>query len=137
VSGGAFRFTTEQERSMGWIRWFTRNRADTRPPTHADLAPLAVPGPLPEAVAAVAQVAKQLPRWAIVSAGTDSLHLTRTTRLFRFVDDIRLTAEPGPDGSTRVHATSQSRVGVGDLGQNRRNILELWTALQKVGVARQ
>ena len=121
---------------MGGFRWFTRNRADTRPPTHADLAPLAIPDRPTEAVAAVARVVKQLPRWAVVSAGPDSLHLTRTTRLFRFVDDVHLTAEPGPDGTTRLHAASQSRLGVGDLGQNRRNILELWSALRRVGVAR-
>jgi uncharacterized protein (DUF1499 family) len=62
------------------------------------------------------------------------MHLTRTTRLLRFVDDVHLTFEPGPGGTTRVHAQSQSRVGVGDFGQNRRNILELWQDLRMAGV---
>jgi uncharacterized protein (DUF1499 family) len=45
------------------------------------------------------------------------------------VDDVRLTLTPGTDG-TVVHAESRSRVGLGDLGQNRRNILELWRAIR-------
>jgi uncharacterized protein (DUF1499 family) len=59
-------------------------------------------------------------------AGT--AHLTRRTRVLRFTDDVRLSLTPG-DGGTVVHAESRSRIGVGDLGQNRRNILELWAAL--------
>jgi uncharacterized protein (DUF1499 family) len=48
------------------------------------------------------------------------------------VDDVhvRLIA----DGvNTRVEAKSQSRVGVGDLGQNPRNLRQLTNALNKHG----
>jgi uncharacterized protein (DUF1499 family) len=45
------------------------------------------------------------------------------------VDDIRLRFEP-TSSDTRVQAESRSRVGVGNFGQNRRNILELRAALK-------
>jgi uncharacterized protein (DUF1499 family) len=53
---------------------------------------------------------------------------TRTTRIFRFVDDISVLLEPAV-GGTAVAARSGSRIGRGDLGQNRRNLAELWEAL--------
>jgi uncharacterized protein (DUF1499 family) len=49
--------------------------------------------------------------------------------VFGFVDDVALRFVPAGPG-TLVHAESKSRVGVGDLGQNRRNILELWDAIR-------
>ena len=52
------------------------------------------------------------------------VHLTRTTGLFRFVDDIHVTISNANDG-IRIDAESQSRVGKGDLGQNPRNLKEL------------
>ncbi len=56
--------------------------------------------------------------------GSVKLHLTRTTRAFRFVDDIHITLSPVGDG-TELNAHSQSRIGKGDLGQNARNLKEL------------
>ncbi|EMI56113.1 hypothetical protein RSSM_02448 [Rhodopirellula sallentina SM41] len=58
------------------------------------------------------------------------MHLTRTTPLFRFVDDIHVELTPvetEADSSTRtrVVAESRSRVGKGDLGQNPRNLKAL------------
>ncbi|SMP50894.1 Protein of unknown function [Neorhodopirellula lusitana] len=63
------------------------------------------------------------------------LHLTRTTPLFRFVDDIWVDVLPLDDSDSRsdsdsgtqvlVNARSQSRVGKGDLGQNPRNLKAL------------
>jgi uncharacterized protein (DUF1499 family) len=46
-----------------------------------------------------------------------------------FVDDVVITVESAGPGSI-CHAASKSRVGIGDLGQNRRNILELWAAIR-------
>ncbi|MEM9827835.1 MAG: DUF1499 domain-containing protein, partial [Planctomycetota bacterium] len=67
-------------------------------------------------------------RWTLLdqlrnSAG-HQLHLTRRTPIFRFVDDVRLEITPSSDGC-RIDAHSQSRIGKGDLGQNRRNLIEL------------
>jgi uncharacterized protein (DUF1499 family) len=134
LPGGAF--FSAADWPIAVLRWLTHNVADTRRPTHADLAPLTIPLPPAEAGAAIARVVpERLARWAVVSTAPAEVKLTRTTRLFRFVDDIRLTLEPAPGGTTRVHAESKSRLGVGDLGQNRRNILELWKALRVAGVA--
>ncbi len=70
--------------------------------------------------------------WDIASESSDDgsikLHLTRTTRLMRFVDDIHVEFQPHNTGVI-IQATSQSRVGKGDLGQNPRNLLELVKAL--------
>jgi uncharacterized protein (DUF1499 family) len=64
-------------------------------------------------------------------AGKDGvIWATRRTRLFRFVDDIYLLLLPAHD-STVVFARSASRVGRGDLGQNRRNLGELWAAMEQ------
>jgi uncharacterized protein (DUF1499 family) len=115
----------------GLARWFTSKRANTREPTHADLSPLVVPAPPGEVVLRVADAVRSLPHWRVESTdpATGTIHLTRRTRVWRFVDDVRLTLTPD-GGSTVIHGESQSRVGVGDLGQNRRNILELWAALR-------
>jgi uncharacterized protein (DUF1499 family) len=116
---------------MGLVRWFTRNWANTTEPTHPDMTPMTLLASVPEAVAAIERAVAGKPRWRVIAsdptAGT--MHLTRRTTVFRFVDDVRLTFVPDP-GGCRVHAESRSRVGVGDLGQNRRNILELWAALK-------
>ena len=59
------------------------------------------------------------------------LHLTRTTPLMRFVDDIEVTIQQNPDAEgVIVFASSRSRVGKGDLGQNPRNLIELTTMLR-------
>ncbi|OYP35071.1 hypothetical protein CGZ80_13280 [Rhodopirellula sp. MGV] len=66
--------------------------------------------------------------------GSRRLHLTRRTKLFRFVDDIHVTIVPdvgatsgdgAPANRCIVEAHSQSRLGKGDLGQNPRNLIEL------------
>lgn len=116
---------------MGLIRWFTQNQASTEPPTHRDLSPVTLPVPLEAAAERVRAAVATLPRWRVEpDSDTSQLHLTRRTRLVRFVDDIRLRLLPDGTGTT-IHAESRSRVGVGDLGQNRRNILELWSALRR------
>lgn len=117
---------------MGLLRWFTKNWANTTEPTHADLAPLDLPGvDVAAAITHVESAVRTLPNWAIESVDTQSgkLHLTRKTGVVRFVDDIRLTLQKTATG-VQVHAESRSRVGTGDFGQNRRNILELWSALR-------
>lgn len=114
---------------MGLIRWFTKNWADTREATHSDLRPLVLALPLEEAIERVKQVVAGMPRWKVEgSPSTTGLHLTRTTRTMRFVDDVVLHFHADAAG-TIIHARSKSRVGVGDLGQNRRNVQELWKRL--------
>ncbi len=69
-------------------------------------------------------------RWNVESkmesTGTIEYKITRTTPLFRFVDDIDVKLSPDQTGSgTQLQANSQSRVGKGDLGQNPRNLKAL------------
>ena len=112
------------------LTWLTRNWADTDDPT-SRLVPLEL-ALLPEqALARLQTVMKTLPYWQIVSVDPASLavHATRTTRLWRFVDDIRMRLEATAAGS-RLHGRSQSRLGKGDFGQNRRNLLQLFRALE-------
>lgn len=114
---------------MGLLRWFTKNWANTHEPTHADLAPLVLALTPADALSRVKQAVTTLPRWNIEAETAGQLRLTRRTRVIRFVDDITLRFEP-TDGGCQIQAESRSRVGKGDLGQNRRNILELFRAIQ-------
>ncbi len=78
--------------------------------------------------------AEQTPRWAVesqmISDQQAKIHLTRTTRIFRWVDDIHVEINQ-VDSGVRVDAESQSRVGKGDLGQNPRNLRALVAALNR------
>ena len=84
--------------------------------------------PAGAAADAVVNAIRTLPRWRVTERAGSVIRATRTTRLFRFVDDIVVLLEPAA-GGTRVLARSASRVGRRDFGQNRRNLAELWHAL--------
>jgi uncharacterized protein (DUF1499 family) len=117
---------------MSFLRWFTQNWADTDQPGDPTLPPAELPLPLPEVLERVQSAIRGLARWQVetVDAATGTIKATRRTQLWRFVDDVSIRLEAGA-GVTRVHARSQSRVGVGDFGQNRRNLLELFRALAR------
>jgi uncharacterized protein (DUF1499 family) len=115
---------------MGLARWFSRNWANTLEPTHPDLSPLCLPGLLEDASAIVKRAAGLLRGWRLEERNTAAeLRFTRRTRVFRFVDDVVVHLEPAASG-TLIHVSSKSRLGKGDLGQNRRNILELFRAIR-------
>jgi uncharacterized protein (DUF1499 family) len=117
---------------MAFLAWFTRNWADTDEPGETRLRPLELPISLPAALTRVEAAVARLPRWHVeqVDAPAATVRATRRTRLWRFVDDVTLRLEAIP-GGTRIHAHSQSRLGKADLGQNRRNLIELLTALRR------
>lgn len=79
---------------------------------------------------AVVDAIDSLPRWEVVAGKDGVIWATRRTRVFRFVDDVYLLLLPAHD-STVVFARSASRVGRGDLGQNRRNLGEFWEGMAK------
>jgi uncharacterized protein (DUF1499 family) len=79
---------------------------------------------------AVVDAIDSLPRWEVIAGKDGVIWATRRTRLFRFVDDVYLLLLPTHD-STVVFARSASRVGHGDMGQNRTNLGELWEAMEK------
>jgi uncharacterized protein (DUF1499 family) len=117
---------------MGFLAWLTRNWADTDEPGNVTLTPVELPLPPHAVLARVETAIGQLPRWRVesVDRAAGLLKATRRTKLWRFIDDVTVRLEATPTG-TRVHARSQSRVGKGDLGQNRRNLRELFQALQR------
>jgi len=79
---------------------------------------------------AVVDAIEVLPRWEVVAGKDGVIWATRHTRVFRFVDDVYLLLLPAHD-STAVLARSAARVGKADFGQNRRNLAELWEALDR------
>ncbi len=117
-----------------WRRDWTENFAELDPKSDdPDLRPFVLPHGRDEVVSKIKDWAQQQSRWSVVSESLDEeaakLHLTRTTPLFRFTDDIRVQLTTVPEG-TQVTAESQSRVGKGDLGQNPRNLKELMRGLK-------
>ena len=85
---------------------------------------------MPPAAAAerVAGAIAAIRGWRVVGRAEGVIQATRTTRLFRFVDDISILLEPAA-GGTAISARSASRIGRRDFGQNRRNLSELWQAI--------
>jgi uncharacterized protein (DUF1499 family) len=130
---GLFKATEATGLDMTLLSWFRRNWADTDEDNDPALAPADLPLPLSGALAAVEDAVRGLRRWQVESADRRAgvIKATRRTRLFRYIDDVEIRAEPLSDGRTRIHARSKSRVGKGDLGQNRRNLLELLTAIRR------
>lgn len=92
------------------------------------LVPLTVRASLTDMDSRIRASLGALPRWRLEAADGPVYWATRRTRLFRFTDDIYILVEPAERDSI-LRFWSGSRVGRGDLGQNRRNINELRTAL--------
>lgn len=118
-----------------WGRDLTTNVASTHSQSD-DLAlhPVRATCPLDEAAAAVMQAVSRLPRWTGGETSRDEdavrLEFVRTTPLMRYKDDVTVLVESDGEGSV-VSATSRSRVGRGDLGQNPRNLKELIRAVRQ------
>ena len=105
-----------------------RNVAVTTPDADDPrLRPHTYVGKASEVARAIEQAITPLPRWKVIGGRNGVIWLTHRTRL-GFVDDIHLLLIPTGD-STAVFARSASRIGYGDFGQNRRNLAELWAAL--------
>ncbi|MEO1527791.1 MAG: DUF1499 domain-containing protein [Planctomycetota bacterium] len=102
----------------------------------SELRPLTLQGPIESLVKRLDDWTTQRGQWELVSStiyerpledGTlATSKLTRRTAVFRFVDDIEVRFVQEGDGSQiTLYASSQARVGKGDLGQNPRNLIEL------------
>lgn len=117
-----------------WSRDLTTNFASTDATAEDPLLrPLEVPSSPAQVRQAILQFVEAQPRWElgqVPEARENSLALVRKTRWLRFADDVQVTLTPTDEG-TRIEATSQSRVGRGDLGQNPRNLIELLQALRE------
>lgn len=66
-----------------------------------------------------------MPRAALVERGADYLHVTFTSKLMRYVDDVEFRI-----AGDHIDVRSASRVGYGDMGVSRARVEELraaWT----------
>jgi len=116
---------------VGGCAGLTTNHAQTSP-AHPDptLRTRYVPGAYDAVFDAALAVSRALPRWKITGQerASGSILAERRTRLFKFVDDIRIDVTQADDGRVALNLSSRSRVGKGDFGQNARNIREFLAA---------
>jgi len=123
-----------------WSRDLSTNRASTSSVAQNPLLrPLDLPTPPAKVHEQLLLLVDRLPDWSLLEATHQEtskqnasfvLALTRTSKIFHFVDDVHVSLLATPTG-TRVELTSQSRIGKGDLGQNPRNIEQLMQALRE------
>jgi uncharacterized protein (DUF1499 family) len=88
-------------------------------PRTATIAPLACPGEPAAAMRRLAALLARMPGAVMITATPDYVHAEFTTRWLRFVDDVEFVAAPA-DGV--IHVRSASRLGLEDLGANRRRV---------------
>jgi uncharacterized protein (DUF1499 family) len=109
-----------------WSRDFTRNHAAISPEAMDEaLRPLVSSLSTADLVEAAKRAAGRIRTWEHIgeaAEGNTTLVLfVRTSRIWRFKDDIIIVIENL--GSERlVSGKSASRIGIGDLGQNPRNL---------------
>ncbi len=119
---------------FGGCRGLTHNRAETQV-DHADPSLKTRNYALQTDVlfATVLEAIKTLPRWQVVSQDLKKGEIiaTRTSRLFRFVDDVQIQVLEKTEREIAIDLRSASRVGKGDFGQNARNIRDFLTALDQ------
>ncbi|MEM9352513.1 MAG: DUF1499 domain-containing protein [Planctomycetota bacterium] len=114
-----------------WSRDLTTNTATTSAES-ADpgLRPLQTEASAEQLADALRSFANQNGAWELVESSGNSHKLVRTTGLLRFKDDVVMTFS-ATDNGLLVEASSGSRVGKGDLGQNPRNLKELLSGLSE------
>ena len=119
-----------------WSRDLTTNTAETSADaTDENLSTLDIIQNREPAIESILAVVKQISNWEFIDQSEDELghqvlHVTRTTGVMRYVDDIYISIEEKNLGC-RINVRSQSRVGKGDLGQNPRNIKQLIQQLRQ------
>jgi len=83
------------------------------------IAPLTYTSTQAEALRRLIEIIHSLPRTRVVSDTADYLHVTFTSALFRFVDDVEFYFD---DARKTIHFRSASRLGYSDLGVNRKRM---------------
>ena len=118
---------------LSFLRGFIKNDADTYQPTHADLSPLQVPLDRANTLELILNIVVHEKNWDLVPDDdiVQILHLTHKTKLIGYIDDVYVEVIEQNPRQSLVHAKSKSRVGIGDFGQNRKNILELFALVKK------
>jgi len=75
--------------------------------------------------------------WRIIDTVPErgSIHAVVATPWLRFRDDVRISLEEGPDGSTLVQVESRSRLGRADFGANIAHVKTLHRRLDALAAA--
>ncbi len=87
-----------------------------------NIQPIPYEGPREDALEALITIIKGLPGTEIIAQRPDYLHVTFTTKLWKFVDDVEFYL---PEDEQVIQVRSASRVGKWDLGLNRRRIKKI------------
>lgn len=115
--------------------WLRENRAQTHP-GHPDPSLRGRTYAIPFArvwAAGLETASGALPGWVLMEADENQglIVAEARTRVFRFVDDVRVQVSLDEYGQTRVDMASASRIGKGDLGQNARRIRKFFRTLDR------
>ena len=86
------------------------------------IAPINYQGTRDEAKQKILKIIKGMPRTKIVKEAEDYIHVTFTTKIMRYVDDVQFYFD---DTNKVIHFRSASRVGYSDLGLNRQRMEEI------------
>lgn len=120
--------------SFSGCRGLTHNQAETRP-DHSDPSLWTRTYAIDHDVffTKLLEVIKELPRWKVLShdLALGEVVATRETRIFHFVDDVRILVVKKEKETIILNIRSASRIGKGDFGQNARNIRELLKGLDQ------
>jgi uncharacterized protein (DUF1499 family) len=84
--------------------------------------PLSYNGSYSEAKQALLSIISSLPRTKIIADNDRYVHVTFTSRLMRFVDDVEFLFD---ETNKQIHVRSASRVGYSDMGVNRKRVEDL------------
>jgi uncharacterized protein (DUF1499 family) len=105
----------------------------------ADLHPIHLAVPPPDAFARARAVAEAMPRWTVIATDQPAgvIEAVAESALFGFQDDVIIRLRPDGPAGTRIDVRSKSRDGKGDLGTNAARIRAYSAALQRAdGVPR-
>lgn len=69
--------------------------------------------------------------WRLLEQQAGYAHLVHYTKTLRFADDVEIFAVAVSAGESAVAATSTSRIGFDDFGQNARNLSDLLGRLRE------
>jgi len=86
------------------------------------IAPFIYKGSFPEAKKTLLSIISSLPRTKIIDDNDRYVHVTFTSRLLRFVDDVEFLFD---DTNKQIDVRSASRVGYSDMGVNRKRVEDL------------
>jgi uncharacterized protein (DUF1499 family) len=119
-----------------WSRDFTENKAAISAEAEdTAMRPLFDGRSTAEMMEAVKRAASRIRTWEYIGhakeGNTTLVLFVRTSRLFRFKDDIIILIDDLGD-RRQVTGKSASRIGIGDLGQNPRNLRRLFAELRDV-----